>query len=892
MQPPMTKTCNRCGQEATEDALFCPRCGNSLKTPGADPLLGQVIADRYLLLEKIGEGRSGVIYRGEHTALRKKVAVKILHQQLSSDDNAMERFRREATTVGEIDNDHILQVLDFGRAGDGRLFFAMELLDGEPLSKLLEREGKLPVPRAIDILTQAGEALMEAHALGYVHRDLRPRNIFLTKKRGKSDFVKLLDFGLSKLIISETDPGSTVMGITFGDPRYISPEQARGDTVDRRSDLYSLGAVMFEMLTGEAPFGGERASDIIEQHLKAQPPSPRSRRAEVPEWLDKVVARALAKSPDDRFITVLRMIECLKEQRAPVDEKVVDEAHAATEPFKKAPAPEIAPPVAAVAAQPAVKVEASKTIVPGDVPPPPAAPAVEKRPEAEAKKDSEPETARLPHKVVVAAAEVAKSTKANGTGPQNAVTKPVLGDQSRKSKKQQKQEKRAEEQRKRDESKKSVDNWWPPERKAPDEAATTATRPMPAVVVEPAPASAPTVEAPAAATAPTLVEAKAPAVAPVSAKVEVEPAIAPEEKPAAKTGSQSGSQRKIGGESGAQRKIGSESGAFKRIDTDKAKKVGAQTGEHDQWFDAHDESQPSLPVDDEFDEGPRKRNVGLIAGLAVGGVVVVGLGVLALVGRGGGDKPVDAPKRSYDTPAVSAALEGKKDEKKPEAPPAPKVEEPPKPEAVAAPKVEPKPEPKVEPAPAPEPPKPEVAVAPKPEPKAEPKPEPKPAVVEKKAPERDDSLAKAAPKPPVPKGSPKVPEGFRDPFSDKQVAAAQVDAFVKYGRQKLNSGDVAGAAAQFNKAREYDNKNADAIAGLGECAFEQGDYNGATVFLRQATKLAPHRTHNVVLLGQAYYKLGKTKEAVAEYKRALKLDPRNEEAAHSLEVAERKLNGG
>jgi serine/threonine-protein kinase len=354
------KPCTKCGQENGEDALFCPRCGNSLKGAGADPLIGTVVADRYVLVEKIGEGRSGVIYRGEHVTLRRKVAVKILHRQLSEDEAAIERFRREATTVCEIDNDHILEVIDFGRAADGRLFFAMELLDGEPLSKLLEREKRLPVPQVIDILTQAGEALMEAHALGYVHRDLRPRNLFLTRKRGKSDFVKLLDFGLAKLILPDAEPGTTVMGFTFGDPRYISPEQARGETVDRRADLYSLGVVAFEMLTGEAPYQGARAADIIEQHLTAKVPSVRAKRSDCPEWLDQVVQRALAKPPEKRFITVLRMNECLRDQKAPSLSDAGSSELAATEPFAKVPG--------GVAAQAAKMIEpqpAAHTLVPG-----------------------------------------------------------------------------------------------------------------------------------------------------------------------------------------------------------------------------------------------------------------------------------------------------------------------------------------------------------------------------------------------------------------------------------------------------------------------------------------------------------------------------------------------
>src|SRR5207244_7299517 len=139
------------------------------------------------------------------------------------------------------------------RAEDGRLFFAMEYLEGEALSAVLEREGALPIERSVDILQQLVDALMEAHALGYVHRDLRPRNVFLTKRRGRSDFVKLLDFGLAKLVLPDIDAAKTNMGMTFGDPHYMAPEQARGDVVDRRADIYSLGAIAFEMLVGQPP---------------------------------------------------------------------------------------------------------------------------------------------------------------------------------------------------------------------------------------------------------------------------------------------------------------------------------------------------------------------------------------------------------------------------------------------------------------------------------------------------------------------------------------------------------------------------------------------------------------------------------------------------------------
>src|SRR5262245_19315682 len=176
-----SKTCPECGHQASPDALFCPSCGHSLKGAGGDALVGTVLGDRYLLTEKLGEGNSGTIYRGEHTTLRKRVAVKLLHRELSNDEAAIERFRREATTVGEIDNEHIVQVVDFGRAADGRLFIAQEFLEGETLFDVMRKGGPLAVERAVYIASQIADALIEAHGVGFVHRDLRPRNIFLTR---------------------------------------------------------------------------------------------------------------------------------------------------------------------------------------------------------------------------------------------------------------------------------------------------------------------------------------------------------------------------------------------------------------------------------------------------------------------------------------------------------------------------------------------------------------------------------------------------------------------------------------------------------------------------------------------------------------------------------------
>ncbi|MEO8839929.1 MAG: protein kinase [Kofleriaceae bacterium] len=305
--------CAGCKHAYAETALFCPNCGTpKLREATTDPLVGKLLGERFQVQELIGQGGSGTIYRAEHVTLRRKVAIKVLHNELSRDDLAVERFRREATTVAEIDNEHIVEIHDFGRTFDGRLYLAMELLEGETLDHVLIREKTLSVEKTADILIQVGEALMEAHAIGYVHRDLRPRNVYLAVRRGKANFVKLLDFGLAKLVETDAQAASTSLGMTFGDPRYMSPEQARGDRIDRRADIYQLGCVAYEMLTGAPPFTGNRVFDILTKQVTDIPAPLPTKRPGVPLWMEAAVTKMLAKDPENRFATTTRMVEALR----------------------------------------------------------------------------------------------------------------------------------------------------------------------------------------------------------------------------------------------------------------------------------------------------------------------------------------------------------------------------------------------------------------------------------------------------------------------------------------------------------------------------------------------------------------------------------------------------
>ena len=352
---PLPVPCASCRRELAPSALFCPNCGTPRVRDGVvDELIGAVLGERFLVVDRLGAGKSGTIYRGEHVTLRRKVAIKVLHHELSRDDLAIERFRREATSVAEIDNEHIVEIHDFGRTADGRLYLAMELLEGETLDNVLARDGKLPVDRALDVMIQVAEALVDAHAVGFVHRDLRPRNVYLAVRRGKANFVKLLDFGLAKLVEQGGGAASTSLGMTFGDPRYMSPEQAKGDPTDRRADLYSLGCIAMEMLTGEPPFVGGRVFDVLTRHVSEVAPRVTSRRPDVPAWLDAVVARLLAKSPDDRFVTATKLAEVLRGGGAvPVEDAASSSAARRGPTGTPAVGVPVAPVVAAAAAGPA-----------------------------------------------------------------------------------------------------------------------------------------------------------------------------------------------------------------------------------------------------------------------------------------------------------------------------------------------------------------------------------------------------------------------------------------------------------------------------------------------------------------------------------------------------------
>lgn len=266
----------------------------------ADPLIGMVVADRYRILRRLGRGGMGVVYEVEHTAIGKRLAMKLLAGELTHKADVVKRFKREALAASRLQNPNTVQVFDYGSA-DGLTYLVMELVHGETLSALLRREGPMRGPRLAKIVIQICNALAEAHERGVVHRDIKPDNVMLLTGADGADVVKVVDFGLAKLRESDALNDVTSSGTILGTPYYMAPEQIRGDGIDGRADVYSIGALMYVALTGHHPFSG-RAADVLLAHLTAvaEPPSRRFPHMGIDGSLSEIVARTLRKDPNDR----------------------------------------------------------------------------------------------------------------------------------------------------------------------------------------------------------------------------------------------------------------------------------------------------------------------------------------------------------------------------------------------------------------------------------------------------------------------------------------------------------------------------------------------------------------------------------------------------------------
>jgi eukaryotic-like serine/threonine-protein kinase len=288
-----------------------------LKVMRQDPYLGATIDGRYKVEALLGEGGMGVVYRCSHTIIGKKVAMKVLRADLARDPEVTERFLNEAKAASTIGNSHIIDISDFGQFQDGATYFVMEFLVGQPVTKMMEGGRAAPLPRILHVARQLAEGLSAAHAAGIVHRDLKPDNIFLIDRGGEKDFVKILDFGIAK-VSTAGDAKLTRAGAVFGTPHYMSPEQAAGQPVDHRGDIYSFGVILYELASGRVPFDADNFMGILTQHMYKAPPSLRTlgpTSQEVPPGLEAIVLKCLSKRPEHRYASMNDLIADLDKLR-------------------------------------------------------------------------------------------------------------------------------------------------------------------------------------------------------------------------------------------------------------------------------------------------------------------------------------------------------------------------------------------------------------------------------------------------------------------------------------------------------------------------------------------------------------------------------------------------
>ncbi|MSP23668.1 MAG: serine/threonine protein kinase [Myxococcales bacterium] len=283
-----------------------------------DPYIGrEFLHGQFRILQKIGTGGMGAVYKALQPDMNRMVAVKILHAKLKDRSDLVARFRREARAMSHLTHPNTVKVLLYGELDEGELYIVMEYLDGKNLNQMVRRDGPFPVERAIPILIQVCGALEEAHQQGIVHRDLKPENIFLTNGAGLTDYAKVLDFGLAKVTEREMRPGSIMLtqeGMVFGTPEFMSPEQAQGQILDRRSDIYSLAVILYETLTGKLPFDARSSMEYIQLHVMTQPIPLDQRLADktFPPGLGDVIDRAMAKDRSLRYQSTAELAEALR----------------------------------------------------------------------------------------------------------------------------------------------------------------------------------------------------------------------------------------------------------------------------------------------------------------------------------------------------------------------------------------------------------------------------------------------------------------------------------------------------------------------------------------------------------------------------------------------------
>ncbi len=318
-----TRFCGRCGSDLGRLADARTGQNPTIDDERKDRLIGATVDARYRVIAKIGAGGMGAVYKVEHLAMGKLAAMKVLHPSLTQDREVAQRFRREAEAVSKLSSPNTVQVFDFGESG-GSSYLVMELVKGEDLGAILRRDGPVPFVRLAPMLIQVCDALSEAHEAGIVHRDLKPENLLVSRARDGRDVVKVLDFGLAKLRDSEEMNAVTARGSLIGTPFYMSPEQIRGEELDARSDLYSLGALMYRVLTGVHPFTAPTPVAVLTQHLTDElvPPSKRKPELHIASRVEAIVMKSMAKRREERYASADELKAALAEAAASPSQKL------------------------------------------------------------------------------------------------------------------------------------------------------------------------------------------------------------------------------------------------------------------------------------------------------------------------------------------------------------------------------------------------------------------------------------------------------------------------------------------------------------------------------------------------------------------------------------------
>jgi serine/threonine-protein kinase len=287
---------------------------------GEDPLISQLVADRYRVIRRLGEGGMGAVYLAEHVVIEKKIALKVLAIELARRQDLVARFLQEARSASRIGHENVIDISDFGQSAEGYVYIAMEYLEGQDLGQVVRAEGALAWARVRDILVQICRALRAAHDKGIVHRDMKPENIFLIQREGRPEFVKILDFGIAKVMgVDASGPRLTRTGMIFGTPEYMAPEQAEGKEADHRVDVYAVGCIAYHLMTGQTPFLAENFMAMLTKHLMEDPVPPSVRRPDLaitPE-MDALVGKALEKDRDRRYQNMAEFLEAVSTCRGP-----------------------------------------------------------------------------------------------------------------------------------------------------------------------------------------------------------------------------------------------------------------------------------------------------------------------------------------------------------------------------------------------------------------------------------------------------------------------------------------------------------------------------------------------------------------------------------------------